>query len=106
MASTTEDLEKRMAALEGEVAALRQRLERRPVEETPAERGARLLREGRESQAAFAAGWAKAMEQMGIRGEPIGAERLQEMTAASMAASGVKPDDNVFSRCLIEMREE
>jgi hypothetical protein len=102
MATTLEDLEKRLTALEQEVTSLRQLVERRPIDETPAERGARLLREGKRSQAALAAGWAKAMEQMGIRGEPVGAERLQEM----MLASGIKPEENAFSRGIIEMREE
>ena len=45
---------------------------------------------------------AKAFEEMGIRGEPIGAEKLQEM----IAACGVKPEENAFSQGIIEMREE
>jgi hypothetical protein len=45
---------------------------------------------------------AKAFTEMGIQGEPIGAEKVQEM----IAAYGVKPEDNVFSRGIIEMREE
>lgn len=45
---------------------------------------------------------AKAFEEMGIRGEPIGAEELQER----MAAHGVKPEDNILSQGIIEMREE
>ena len=39
---------------------------------------------------------------MGVRGEPIGAENVQEM----MAACGVPPEDNLFSRGIIDMREE
>jgi hypothetical protein len=34
--------------------------------------------------------------------EPPSAEEIQEL----IAASGVKPEDNLFSRMLIEMREE
>ena len=45
---------------------------------------------------------AKTFEEMGIRSEPIDAEKLQEM----VAACGVKTEDNVFSRGIIEMREE
>ena len=45
---------------------------------------------------------AKAFAEMGIQGEPVGAEKVQEM----IAACGVKPEDNVFSRGIIEMREE
>jgi hypothetical protein len=102
MATTLEELEKRLAALEQEVAHLRWRLPIPFGEETPAERGARMLAEGRRSHADLVAGWAKAMEQMGIQGEPVGAERLQEM----MRASGIRPEDNEFSRGIIEMREE
>jgi hypothetical protein len=39
---------------------------------------------------------------MGIRSEPIDAEKLQEM----VAVCGVKEEDNIFSRGIIEMREE
>jgi len=88
--------------VEQEVARLRQLVERPPHQETPAERGARLLREARLYQAQMAKGWAKAMEQIGIRGEPIGAEKVQEM----IAACGIKPEDNEFSRGIIEMRTE
>src|SRR5437762_6957999 len=45
---------------------------------------------------------AKAFAEMGIQGEPIGAEKVQEL----IAACGVKPEDNVFSRGIIQMREE
>jgi len=39
---------------------------------------------------------------MGIHGEPIGAEKVQEM----IAACGIKPEDNEFSCGITEMREE
>ena len=100
--TTLEELATRVRALEQEVTALRRELEHRATEETPAERGARLLRQARQSQAALVAGWERAMEQMGIHGEPLGAERLQEM----IAAHGIKPEDNAFSRGIIETREE
>jgi hypothetical protein len=102
MASRVAELEKRVAALERELRSLRQLVEARPIEETPAEAGARMLRQAERSQAALAAGWARAMEEMSIRGEPIGAQALR----ARMLASGIKPDDNAFSRGIVEMREE
>ncbi len=40
--------------------------------------------------------------EMGIRGAPIGAEKVQEM----IAACGVRLEDNILSRGIIEMREE
>jgi flagellar basal body rod protein FlgG len=39
---------------------------------------------------------------MGVRGEPIGAEKVQEM----IVACGVRPEDNILSRGIIDMREE
>ncbi|MBM4087395.1 MAG: hypothetical protein FJ272_21595 [Planctomycetes bacterium] len=39
---------------------------------------------------------------IGAVGEPLGAEKVQAM----IAACGVKPEDNLFSRAIIEMREE
>jgi hypothetical protein len=101
MAATLEELEKRLAQVEQEVARLRQLVVSPPAEETPAERGARLWREADVCQVQMAAGWLRAMEQMGVRGEPIGAEKVQEI----IAAGGIKPEDNEFSRGIIEMRE-
>ncbi|HMC65875.1 MAG TPA: hypothetical protein VKI65_13130 [Gemmataceae bacterium] len=97
-----EELEKRVTALEQQVAALREREERRLIEETAAERGARMLREAKASQAAISAAVAKAFAEMGITAQPIGAEKLQQM----LLAEGVKPEDNILSRAIIEMREE
>jgi hypothetical protein len=39
---------------------------------------------------------------MGVCGEPLGAETVQEM----MAAGGVRPEDNILSRGIIDMHEE
>lgn len=44
----------------------------------------------------------KIFEEMGIMGEPIGAEKVQEL----IADCGVKPEDNLFSRGIIKMRED
>ena len=44
----------------------------------------------------------KTFDEMGIRGEPIGAEKVQEM----IVACGVRPEDNLFSRGVVETREE
>ena len=45
---------------------------------------------------------AEVFEEMGIRGEPIGAEELRKR----MMAHRVKPEENAFSQGIIEMREE
>jgi hypothetical protein len=102
MTARVAELEKRVAALEREISSLRQLVQARTIEETPAEAGARMLREAERSQAELEAGWAWAMGQMGIHGEPIGVEALR----ARMIASGIKPEDNAFSRGIVEMREE
>jgi hypothetical protein len=102
MAVTLEELEKRIRALEREMAALRQLLERRPAEKAPAERGARLLREARANQAVISATVARAFAELAITGQPIGAEKVQEM----VAACGFRPEDNEFSRGIVAMREE
>jgi hypothetical protein len=44
----------------------------------------------------------KSFGEMNIRGEPIGAENVQAM----IAACGVRPEDNAFSRGIVDMREE
>lgn len=44
----------------------------------------------------------RAFAEMGVRDEPVGAEKVQEM----IAACGVRPEDNILSRGIIEMREE
>lgn len=102
MATTIEELERRVAALEQELAAMRQREERRVVEETSAQRGARLLREAKASQAAISALTAKVFAEMGITGEPVPPEQLRQM----MIEGGVNPEDNAASREIITMREE
>ena len=103
MVTTLEELEKRLAGLEREVAALRRRLEGHFQEETPAERGARMLREAEASQAAISTITARVFAEMGIPEKPpVSIEELRRM----MIECGVKPEDNIFSREIIAMREE
>ncbi|MEW6297200.1 MAG: hypothetical protein AB1671_05590 [Thermodesulfobacteriota bacterium] len=45
---------------------------------------------------------ARSFAEMGIRGEPVGAEKVQEM----IAACGVREEDNILSRGIVDMREE
>jgi hypothetical protein len=92
MAMTLEELEKRVAALEREVAQLRQ--ERNGTPER--------ARAATVNLDEFRAGFAKALAGMGVRGKPIGAQKLQQM----MLAAGIRPEENQFSRAIIEMREE
>ena len=102
MATTLEELERRITRMEQELARLRQLVEKSPQTETPAERGAQLLRQAQQNQATISAAIAKAFAEMGITGAPIGADKVQEM----MCACGVQPDANEFSQGIIAMREE
>jgi hypothetical protein len=61
-----------------------------------------ILRVGREEHADLVAGFEKFLKQLGIKGKPIGAKKLQEMALKE----GLDPNDNQFSRGIIEMREE
>ena len=102
MATTLEELERRITRMEQELARLQQLVEKPPQTEMPAERGAQLLREARRNQATISATIAQAFAEMGLTGEPIGAEKVQEM----MRACGMRPDANEFSQGIIAMREE
>lgn len=97
MAVTLEELDQRLTIIEEELA-----LRRALTVETPAQRGARLLRRAKLEQPRMSATMAKVLADLGISGEPVGAEKLQEM----MLADGVNPEENEFSRGIIEMREE
>jgi hypothetical protein len=102
MATTLEELEQRLAALEQEVNRLRD-WAKPPLDETAAQQGARMLRESQAHRDVFVAGWDKFMEHLGLLGlQPVGPEKLQEM----MLADGINPEDNSFSREIIAMREE
>ena len=99
MAATLEELEARLAALEAEVARLKERSPQPAAATAPA---SRLPPSMVADQAVISTAVARAFAALGITGTPIGAEKVQEM----IAACGVKPEDNEFSRGIIEMREE
>jgi hypothetical protein len=101
MPNTLEDLDSRLRLLEQQVARLNEHLQVH-TNETRAQRGARLLREGQRSHSVWTEAWARALERMSIAGDPIPAERLQEL----IAAQGVRPEANEFSQAVIDMREE
>ena len=104
MAATLEELEQRVLALEAEVRALRTQLESPRAEETPAQRGERMIREAKASQAAITAGLPALMAKLGVPPDlpPVDLEELHR----SMIASGIKPEECIFSREIIAMRDE
>ena len=101
MAVTVEDLEKRLEVLEREVSDLKKLWLVSDLAES-ADRGARLLREAEQGQAVIETSFARALTEMGIKGTPIGAEKLQER----LVAAGWRPEENALSRGIIDMREE
>jgi hypothetical protein len=64
--------------------------------------GEQLLREARDGQADFVAGWKEFIEGLGVQGEPVCARKLREI----LLREGINPEDNEFSRGIIAMREE
>ena len=104
MATTIEKLLIKTERIERELAEVRQALEEfRPTKLlTPEERAAARLEHVKLKNEKLAPLIDEAFKKMGITGEPIGAEKLQEM----LAAEGVKPEENSFSRGIIKMREE
>ena len=98
--STIEEIHQKLKQIENEVAQLRAQLNRwlaQPTQSVQLEQAIQLA--DKEKLRSLTA---KTFEEMGIRSEPIDAEQLQEM----VAACGVKAEDNIFSRGIIEMREE
>lgn len=100
------DLQRRVAALEREVAELRQANGTpAPDDEPPDEisRQVPMLREAWKNRHKYAEGWRQFMRHLGIEHlKPIGAEKLRQM----MIDDGVDPNSNEFSQGIIEMREE
>ena len=95
---TLAELERRVAALEQEVALLKQQRNGATDGGVWGMTSAFAVLD----QEKFRQGFAKALNAMGITGSPIGAHKLQEM----LIAEGIRPQDNEFSRAIIEMREE
>lgn len=106
MSLSVMQVEANLMRLEAEVAeALRQVREIKLAKElTPEERRAARLARVRAENERLRPYIEKVFEEMGIitDEEPLSAEEIQEL----IAAGGVKPEDNLFSRMLIEMREE
>ena len=97
--STIEEIQQKLKQIENEVAQLRAQLSQwiaQPIQSAQLEPTIQFV--DKEKLRSLTA---KTFEEMGIRSEPIDAEKLQEM----VAACGVKAEDNIFSRGIIKMRE-
>ena len=109
MPETVETLTKRLDRLEATVQQMSDQLSRLTEESTaqqkPPEKpktGVEVIKEMAIDKRPLAKGFRKLMDRMGISGEPIPAEELQER----MARNGIRPEDNEFSRAIIEEREK
>ena len=104
MTTTINKLLIKTERIERELAEVRQALEElRPTKSlTLEERAAARLEHVKLKNEKLVPLIDEVFKKMEITGEPIGAEKLQEM----LAAEGVKPEENSFSRGIIKMREE
>ena len=104
MTTTIEKLLVKTERIEQELAEVKQALKKlRPTKSlTPEERAAARLERVRSKNEKLTPLIDKVFGKVGITGEPIGAKKVQEM----LAAEGVKPEENSFSRGIIKMREE
>lgn len=99
MATTLQNLEQRLTAIEREIVDLKAELAR---SHNSAIQGARLVQEAQSQHAAAVTAGQKVRECLGIQGQPIGAKTFRQR----LVAMGMNPDDNGFSREIIAMREE
>src|SRR4051794_32829929 len=107
MSDRVEELEKRVRQLEEEVAALKRLLAELPPGMPPKGPSGRdwlphEIRSMREHAAGLAA-FDAFLAARGIKGEPIGAEKLQELILSDGTCD---PTQNLASRGIIEAREE
>jgi hypothetical protein len=108
MSDRLEALEERVHRLEEELAALRA-LVSGALPASEASEAVSVLnripmvRRAREKQAVANAALAQVMAEMGIKGEPVGAEKLQERIRTSGTWDAT---DNQAARGIIEAREE
>ena len=102
MGTTAEQLERRVVKLEQEVARLAQRLQHSPVPAVSTNEPSLLVRAAREKPALQALA-AKVFAEMGIATTaPVSPEELRRR----MQAEGIRPEENLFSRGVQEMRKE
>jgi hypothetical protein len=104
MAATIDQLRVKVERIEQDVAEVRQELARLSLTAAlePEQWWAARMERVRMENARLRPVIDRVFGEMGIVGEPIGAEQVQKM----MATDGVMPEENLFSRGILEMREE
>ena len=103
MAVTLVELAQRVEALERDVDLLKNGKGPRPRRDP---RETEFARQSRENQRSLDEAWQILFNNLGIKSEPIGAENLQARIAQHLQKKGIKPEDCIFSREIIAMREE
>jgi hypothetical protein len=97
------ELEKRVERLEAELQSMK---DGNTAQAAARDGETSLQRHSRESYPAWKEAWDEMFAELGIEGEPIEAEKLQEMIGETLRKQGINPEDNIFSREIIAMREE
>jgi hypothetical protein len=102
MGVTVEELAEKLEGLESDVAFLKALVNEPTDLETAAERGARSLAQSDRDEPALRALAPRILQEMGIKEEPVPIEELRRI----FQECGVKPEDRLLSRGVVEMREE
>ena len=97
-----EDLKKKVDQIEHELSEVRKNLEQITIAINPKIEIDLCSKLHCVDKEKLKKGLDEVFKQMGIDIQPIGAEELQEM----MLKEGIRPEDNIGSRGIIEMREE
>lgn len=97
MAKTIEELESALGCLEQEIVRLKTEIDELRSRTLP-DSGEKAKTENEQLSLLLE----QALDQMGVSGKPIGAEKVRQM----MRECGVEPEERLFSRSIIEFREE
>lgn len=97
MAKTIEELESALGCLEQEIVRLKTEIDELRSRTLP-DSGEKAKTENEQLSLLLE----QAFDQMGVSGKPIGAEKVRQM----MRECGVEPEERLFSRSIIEFREE
>jgi len=82
--------------------AVAEQADESPLARRAAERGQRMVAEAENNQPAIQSAFANLLVQWGLAADPVSPAALREM----MRKCGVREEDNLFSRGLIDLREE
>ena len=102
MAVTLNELAQRLGLLETEVRVLQDQVRQARGGDAPLEMANRWLRESRVSKSFSSPALEGMFQRIAASVKPIGAEKLQEM----MIADGINPEECIFSREILAMRDE